>query len=66
MNIEKIKYYVKNNYPAFIIGVFFLLLFLQFTFAGNRICDCEKTEKYNSASNRTHSRAGGVNHFYHK
>jgi hypothetical protein len=64
MNKESITAYLKQNYIAIAIGIFFYFVYLQFTFAGNRICDCETTEKYSSAT----SRGGriGVNRFYHK
>ena len=54
--------YITRNYIAFIAAVLFVGAYLFFSFQGNRICDCEKTEKYSSATTRT----GGVNRFYHK
>jgi hypothetical protein len=64
MNKESIVSFIKQNYIAFAIGVFFYLVYLQFTFAGNRICDCETTEKYRPAA--TAGTRVGVNRFYHK
>lgn len=61
--MNRIKDFIKVNYVGLLIGLFFFLLYLQFTFAGNRICDCESTERYNESSG---SRTGGVNRFYHK
>lgn len=64
MDKEKIIAFLKQNYIALAIGIFFYLVYLQFTFAGNRICDCESTEKYKPASGaRSHV---GFNRFYHK
>lgn len=54
--------FFKRNYIALIIGALFYVVYLKFTYAGNRICDCEKTEKY--APLRTGYR--GVRTFYHK
>lgn len=58
--------FFKKNLIAFGIGAFFLVLYLQFTFAGNRICDCQATEKYKPASTGTHRAAYIGNRFYHK
>ncbi|MFL9837078.1 hypothetical protein ABS768_06170 [Flavobacterium sp. ST-75] len=66
MRKDRIKPFIKNNIAALLIGLAVFALFLKYTFEGNKLCDCQKTEKYNSASGGTHSRAAGVNHFYHK
>lgn len=54
---------IKNNLIAIALGLFFYLMFLYFTYSGNRICDCESTESYNP--NRAGSHVA-VNRFYHK
>ncbi|ESU29706.1 hypothetical protein FLJC2902T_01800 [Flavobacterium limnosediminis JC2902] len=54
---------IKSNLIAIVIGLFFYLMFLHFTYSGNRICDCESTENY--SPNRTGSHVA-VNRFYHK
>ncbi|TGD57644.1 hypothetical protein [Flavobacterium humi] len=61
--MENIFKFIKSNVWAIVIGLFFYSVYLYFTFSGNRICDCEKTEKYNSSQT---GRRGSINHFYHK
>ncbi|WP_235894349.1 hypothetical protein [Flavobacterium zepuense] len=67
---SKITTFFKQNYIAIIIGLIFYFIYLQYTYAGNRMCGCETTEKYNastSAYHRSTYRSGaGVNRFYHK
>lgn len=60
--MEAIIKFIKGNIIAVIIGLFFYALFLYYTYAGNRMCDCETTEQYNP--NQTGNT--GVNRFYHK
>ena len=51
-----------NNLAPIAIGFFCLGVYIYFALAGNRICDCETTEKYRtSGTSRSSS-----NHFYHK
>ncbi|KOS06334.1 hypothetical protein AM493_10040 [Flavobacterium akiainvivens] len=55
----------KRNLIAVCIGVFFLGLYLFFTYSGNRLCGCAPSEKYKPG----HTRAGyygGANRYYHK
>ncbi|OYU81063.1 MAG: hypothetical protein CFE23_06095 [Flavobacterium sp. BFFFF1] len=54
---------LKNNIPALIIGVFFYGLFLYFSYSGNRMCDCESTEKYRP---NNHGGRTSAYHYYHK
>jgi hypothetical protein len=56
--------FIKENYIALGVAVILYVVYLQFTFAGNRICDCETTEKY--APGRTSGHRTGVTRFYHK
>jgi hypothetical protein len=53
--------FIKNNLGAVAIGLFCFAAYLYFAYSGNRICDCETTEKYSSSGSRS-----SVNHFYHK
>ena len=57
--------FFRKNYIALGMAAILYIVYLQFTFAGNRICDCETTEKYKSGTGNTVYR-GGVNRFYHK
>jgi hypothetical protein len=61
--MERIITFIRRNYIALLIGVVFYAVFVHFTYSGNRICDCETTEKYNPGTSRGHST---VNRFYHK
>lgn len=58
--------FIKRNYIALLVAGLLYAVYLQFTFAGNKMCDCETTEK--SAPGRTTSghRTVGVTRFYHK
>lgn len=58
----KVLSFVKENYLALLIGLFFYGIFLYYTVEGNRLCDCESTEDY-KPTNSGHS---SVNRFYHK
>lgn len=60
--MEKALSFVKENYLALLIGLFFYGIFLYYTIEGNRLCDCESTEDY-KPTNSGHS---SVNRFYHK
>ncbi|MCC9072154.1 hypothetical protein LNQ49_11235 [Flavobacterium sp. F-65] len=53
--------FIKNNLAAVVIGLFCFIAYLYFAYSGNRICDCETTEKYSTSGNRS-----SVNRFYHK
>lgn len=53
--------FLKNNLAALAIGLFCFGVYLYFAYSGNRICDCETTEKYSTSGTRS-----SVNHFYHK
>lgn len=63
ISMNNILNFIKNNVWELLAGLFFYAIFLHFTYSGNRLCDCETTEKYNSAQsgNRT-----TMNRFYHK
>ncbi|KGO80953.1 hypothetical protein IP98_01340 [Flavobacterium cauense R2A-7] len=61
--MDTISKLIKSNFIAIAIGLFFYLLFLYFTYSGNRICDCESTEDYNPGRSSGHT---AVNRFYHK
>jgi hypothetical protein len=58
-----IKEFVNKNKWALLIGTCSYVLFLYFSYSGNRICDCQSTEKYNDPSSRGRS---SINRFYHK
>lgn len=60
--MNKVVDFIKANYLIFIIGLLFYSLFLYYTIQGNRLCDCETTEKYRP----TQSGHSSVNRFYHK
>lgn len=62
--MEKVTAFLKTNYIAIIIGVLFYGLYLHAAMEGNRLCDCESTEKYNPHTSG--SRGVHVNRFYHK
>lgn len=53
--------FVKNNLVAIAIGLLCFGVYLHFAYSGNRICDCESTERYSSSGNRS-----SINRFYHK
>jgi hypothetical protein len=59
--MDKITAFLKNNRISLLIGVFSVGVYFYFALAGNRICDCETTEKYSTARSHT-----SRNHFYHK
>lgn len=59
--MKNISDFLYNNLTSILIGFFCLGCYLYFAYAGNRICDCETTEKYSSAGSRT-----SINRFYHK
>lgn len=63
LTMENIFKFIRNNKWGLLAGLFFYIVFLKFTFSGNRLCDCETTEKYHAAQpgNRT-----SINRFYHK
>ena len=53
--------FIKENIWMVIAGLVVYASFLFFTYSGNRMCDCETTDSYQPAHNRT-----SVNRFYHK
>lgn len=60
--MENVLKFLKENVWLIAIGLAIYASFLIFTYSGNRMCDCETTEKY-------HPNQGGrssVNRFYHK
>lgn len=60
--MENLMQFIKNNIWPIAIGLVAYGAFLFFTYSGNRMCDCESTEKYNpNPGGRT-----SVNRFYHK
>ncbi|MCV2485873.1 hypothetical protein OD917_13130 [Flavobacterium sp. SH_e] len=61
--MKKISDFILQNLAPFIIGVFCFGVYMYFTLAGNRICDCETTESYRSTTSGSRS---SYNHFYHK
>ncbi|MFT3794977.1 hypothetical protein [Flavobacterium sp.] len=60
--MEDIISFIKQNVWLIVVGLAFYATFLVFTYTGNRMCDCEKTENYNP---NPHGRTS-VNRFYHK
>gem|GEM_PF-444667 len=63
INMGNIIKFIKSNKWALLAGLFFYIVFLKFTFSGNRLCDCETTEKYHAAQSGSRT---SINHFYHK
>ncbi|MET3025236.1 hypothetical protein ABXT06_01020 [Flavobacterium sp. UW10123] len=61
--MERIFDFIRNNITSLLIGLACFGVYLYFTIAGNRICDCESTENYKSTSSGSRS---SYNHFYHK
>lgn len=59
---EALKF-LKNNVFSIVIGLFVYTAYLFFTYSGNRICDCETTEKYSSGQTLGQR---PINTFYHK
>lgn len=60
--MDDIIRFIKGNIWLIVIGLAVYATFLVFTYTGNRMCDCQSTEKYNpNAGGRT-----SVNRFYHK
>jgi hypothetical protein len=62
-SMEEIYKFFKKNVIAITMGLAIYFMYLYFAYAGNRICDCETTEKYSSSQA---AGRGSVNHFYHK
>ncbi|RZJ52821.1 MAG: hypothetical protein EOO44_10600 [Flavobacterium sp.] len=62
INMNKFSDFTTNNWRAIVIGLFCFGTYIYFTIAGNRICDCETTEKYRASGTARSS----YNHFYHK
>lgn len=58
---DTIVTYLKKYYILMAFAAAMYVIFLYATFAGNRICDCEKTENYRPAG----TSYGGAR-FYHK
>lgn len=63
--MKKTINFIKNNIFAFTIAIPVFLLFIFFTYKGNRICDCKSTEKFENGSTSTRGNSG-VHRFYHK
>ncbi len=59
--MNKLTHYFRTNYITLAAASCFFAYYLYSAFAGNQICDCEKTEKYSSNTTRS-----GINRFYHK
>jgi len=59
--MKRISDFFNNNWASLAIGFFCFGVYMYFALAGNRICDCETTEKYSTAGSRT-----SYNRFYHK
>ncbi|RZJ69338.1 hypothetical protein [Flavobacterium sp.] len=59
--MNKVSDFIRKNYIVLGVASCFFVYYVYSTVAGNRICDCEKTEKYSSTTTRA-----GVNRFYHK
>ncbi|SHM53531.1 hypothetical protein [Chryseobacterium polytrichastri] len=58
--------YIKTNWFLCLMGGAFLGWFTYLTYAGNQVCDCEKTETYRDGTTRSHSSGRGFYRFYHK
>ncbi|MFB9078341.1 hypothetical protein ACFFLS_16460 [Flavobacterium procerum] len=57
--------FIAHNRSAFFVGLFCFGIYMYFTLAGNRICDCETTEKYRTTPSARRSTISS-HHFYHK
>lgn len=55
--------FILNNKLPIIVGFLVFSIYIYNTFSGNRICDCEKTEK--DKPNKTH-RFYNSNNYNHK
>lgn len=62
--MEEIKTFILKNKFAFIIAGFAYFMFWYFSYEGNRICDCQSTQKYQNGNTKHHGST--VNRFYHK
>jgi hypothetical protein len=62
--MEDIKTHIVRNKFALIIGVLAYIMFLYFSYEGNRICDCQSTQKYQNGNTSHHGST--INRFYHK
>ena len=60
--MDDIFKFIRGNIWLIVVGLVVYASFLIFTYSGNRMCDCETTEKYNPTQNGRTS----VNRFYHK
>lgn len=58
--------YIKENWLILLVGSIFLGGFTYLTYAGNQLCDCEKTETYRDGTTRSHSSGRGFYRYYHK
>ncbi|AWK03899.1 hypothetical protein HYN56_06510 [Flavobacterium crocinum] len=61
--MNRISDFFANNWAPLAIGFFCFGVYMYFALAGNRICDCETTEKYRPTTSGSRS---SYNHFYHK
>ncbi|AWM13865.1 hypothetical protein DI487_08330 [Flavobacterium sediminis] len=61
--MEKLISFLVNNKMSLLIALLFYTLYAYYTYAGNRICDCESTENYKQTNYNNHRT---INSFYHK
>lgn len=59
--MEIVIKFIKQNWIALSIGMLAYGVYIYFAFAGNRICDCETTERTAPGARNT-----TINRFYHK
>jgi hypothetical protein len=64
--MSRVFNYIKENWFLFVIGGMFLSWFVYLTYAGNQVCDCEKTEIYRDGTTRSHTARAGFYRYYHK
>ncbi|MBE8725126.1 hypothetical protein [Flavobacterium hungaricum] len=64
--MSKITDFIINNKAPLLIGFFCVGVYFYFALAGNRICDCETTEKYSTPRSHNSRIYNSRNHFYHK
>lgn len=63
--MEKIKNFIYTNRLALLVAVLLYTVFIYFSYSGNRICDCQSTEKFQNGETSNHS-GHSINRFYHK
>ncbi|OXA92739.1 hypothetical protein B0A66_08120 [Flavobacterium hercynium] len=69
--MKNILDFIKQNVAVFSIGLFCFAAYLFFAYSGNRICDCETTERYSTSGNHRspntfYRSSRSSNRFYHK